>query len=458
MAPKKAARCKAVQGDESASSRQGGLLKPALDKSHILNEEGLNKVRQAAASKTNEWSSTKLKQAGAPLDQSGAHFYPIFLQTLFAGLGPPFSNFFRAVLEFYEIQLLHLHPNSVLILSIFAYLCEAYLGVRPSVAVFRHFYSLHLTAGDECSGCASFRFRDSSRGLFIPISRTGGNAVTSVTTEVEGFRSRWFFVDAGEVNAHYEVPDAPPAEQESWASVPLVGAGLVNLAQRLTQVREAGLTGQMVAKDFVARRLAPLQAHGEPMWMLSGREDKMRLNKVDLAPEVVNAIMEILFSSSDIPEPRVDFARAIHRFARTSVLKFVRAMPRFNEWGPEEETPTDPHDAPAPVGDAGMLEAPTGSNAGAGNAPGEPGSSAREAGASQAAPPEREILLIPSSDDEESSRGRYEPRTKAAHDRSAVSSREGTSREGGVEAPQGGAETSIPQPPRVLKRWIATDE
>ena len=56
------------------------------------------------------------------------------------------------ILEAYQIQLLHLHPNSILILAIFAYLCEAYVGIRPSVALFRSFYSLRSTAQNEQLG------------------------------------------------------------------------------------------------------------------------------------------------------------------------------------------------------------------------------------------------------------------------------------------------------------------
>ena len=51
-----------------------------------------------------------------------------FIDTLWAGLVPPFSKFFYAVLRNYRLQALHLHPNSVLLLSIFAYYCEAHAG------------------------------------------------------------------------------------------------------------------------------------------------------------------------------------------------------------------------------------------------------------------------------------------------------------------------------------------
>ena len=30
------------------------------------------------------------------------------------------------------------------------------MGVRPSVALFRHFFSLRFTAQDQCSACISF--------------------------------------------------------------------------------------------------------------------------------------------------------------------------------------------------------------------------------------------------------------------------------------------------------------
>ena len=50
------------------------------------------------------------------------------------------------------------------------------------------------------------------------------------------------------------------------------------LVGRLKMLRDAGLTGQMVAHDFVQRRIAPLQAHSRPVWMYSGPQERMRLH------------------------------------------------------------------------------------------------------------------------------------------------------------------------------------
>ena len=45
-----------------------------------------------------------------------------------------------AVLEAFGLRMLLLHPNAVLILATFAHTCEAFVGVMPSVALFRHYF------------------------------------------------------------------------------------------------------------------------------------------------------------------------------------------------------------------------------------------------------------------------------------------------------------------------------
>jgi hypothetical protein len=57
-----------------------------------------------------------------------------------AGLVPPLSSFFLMLLEFYGLQLQHLSPNSITLVAIFIHLCEMFVGVRPSVHLFRRFF------------------------------------------------------------------------------------------------------------------------------------------------------------------------------------------------------------------------------------------------------------------------------------------------------------------------------
>lgn len=103
----------------------------ALHYPGIINAEGLDKVRHLVGGANNECGPTRLKMAAARVvDFTDALIFIVFLS---AGLVPPFSSFFHAVLEHFQVHMLHLHPNMVLVLAMFAHLCEAFVGVMPSL-------------------------------------------------------------------------------------------------------------------------------------------------------------------------------------------------------------------------------------------------------------------------------------------------------------------------------------
>jgi hypothetical protein len=88
---------------------------------------------------------------------------------VFAGLVPPFSPFFLAILETYGIQAIHLHPKSVILLAVFTYACEAWIGIKPSVAYFHHLFSLWSSGLNQSSGCVSFIATAGMEGDFIDL-------------------------------------------------------------------------------------------------------------------------------------------------------------------------------------------------------------------------------------------------------------------------------------------------
>ncbi|KAE8788738.1 retrotransposon unclassified [Hordeum vulgare] len=102
--------------------------------------------------------------------------YPFFLHSVLAGLVSAFSSFFTGIMDHYGIQTLHLQPNSILLLSVFAFYCEAFVGLRPSVALFCHFFSLRLHDGARLWACVSF------------IAAQSGNLLLKAGKKVENFR------------------------------------------------------------------------------------------------------------------------------------------------------------------------------------------------------------------------------------------------------------------------------
>ena len=122
---------------------------------------------------------------------------------------------------------------------------------------------------------------------------------------------------------------APPRKWARWASADFEGPELDGVYECIRRLRVGGLTGQMVAKDFTRRRIAPLQQHSEPVWRYTGKEDRMRLCVDNLAREVLYPIMGILFATKEIPAPATHETKSLFNFTAESVEKHRRHLPSF---------------------------------------------------------------------------------------------------------------------------------
>ena len=127
-----------------SSAEPRPTIEPAVRRSLVLNQEAMDKVRPMLACSFNEWGRTVAWPASRARINWKTTKVPFFIDALWASLVPPFSAFFNAVLAHYQIHMLHLDPQSVTLLSVFAFVCEAMVGIAPSVALLRHFFSLHL--------------------------------------------------------------------------------------------------------------------------------------------------------------------------------------------------------------------------------------------------------------------------------------------------------------------------
>ena len=66
----------------------------------------------------------------------------LFVSFIRVGLCLPASAFLHRFLSYFGISLNHLTPNVVLHLSVFVHLCETFLGIPPSLSLFRYFFRL----------------------------------------------------------------------------------------------------------------------------------------------------------------------------------------------------------------------------------------------------------------------------------------------------------------------------
>ena len=161
------------------------------------------------------------------------------------------------------------HPNSVLLLSIFAYYCEAYLGVMPSVALLRHFFFLRVSEG-HIYGCANF------------IASGKANSISSTGKRADNIRSKWVMMDAKHADPCLALPTEVPRQGMGWPKAELVDERASSvLGQMMTDLkpgnaRAAKVTGIMLLREFLTLRVAPLQACA-PLWELEEEGNKTRL-------------------------------------------------------------------------------------------------------------------------------------------------------------------------------------
>jgi len=132
-------------------------MAPKKNKSKIEDEAVANLSTGWRKSKMSQVAVQELENMGLLLSQAVIQWragegenYPfedtletvVFRDFVERGLAVPVSEFFYALLQFWEIQLHHLTPQSILHLSIFTHFCKAFLGILPHFNLFQHFFIL----------------------------------------------------------------------------------------------------------------------------------------------------------------------------------------------------------------------------------------------------------------------------------------------------------------------------
>jgi hypothetical protein len=100
----------------------------------------------------------------------------------------PASRFMRAILHVYGVELHNLSPNSISQATIFAVVCEGYLGIDPHWDLWTHFFSAELFASPTGG-------EKGPRGSIFPPSlrpRTKGGSVGGSISEMTTGGSRRF--------------------------------------------------------------------------------------------------------------------------------------------------------------------------------------------------------------------------------------------------------------------------
>jgi hypothetical protein len=115
-----------------------------LPPSYYQTESDLRKLRKVIGWQYSAYD-LKMRHGLVSLANMQPGDFVVFSLYALSGLMPPLSSFFFMLLEHYGLQLPHLSPHSITMVSMFVHFCQMFVGVRPSVCLFRRFHVLHAT-------------------------------------------------------------------------------------------------------------------------------------------------------------------------------------------------------------------------------------------------------------------------------------------------------------------------
>ncbi|KAK1680348.1 hypothetical protein QYE76_041196 [Lolium multiflorum] len=208
------------------------------------------------------------------------------------GLSLPCSEFFLSVLNTYGLQPHNICPNSYLLLSNFATLCEGHLGIRPDVKLWQFFFRVKKETKDKAMvNCGSMTFMLRPGRMYPPHDSH---------ESVRYWNAGWFYEKKASVpNIHQGLPkfvNEPPEELASWSFVPSLAQTpiLEKAARRISWLVHDGLTGAQLTLSWFTRRIQPLRYSARLICAYTGADDLLRATRHDLPADSLNRRIKTL--------------------------------------------------------------------------------------------------------------------------------------------------------------------
>jgi hypothetical protein len=218
---------------------------------------------------------------GVTVPTEDTHESVVYVPFLICGLALPVSPFFRGLLDFYNLNLTHLNPNSILQISIFIHLCEVYLRILPHFGLWKYLY--HCRPGmdggqHQLVGGASLELRRRRKSEYLDIP---------LKDSIKGWCLEWFI----EENHCKSLPPRsgrqPDVRTPSWVESPTpskVTEAKVLLAE-VCLLKDRGLTAKLVVADFVFKNIQPLKDRAYPAYLYIGVNDSTRVTNKKIPTE-----------------------------------------------------------------------------------------------------------------------------------------------------------------------------
>jgi hypothetical protein len=206
------------------------------------------------------------------------------------GFGVPVHPFLQGLLLYYEIGICNLHPNSILLISTFIHLCEAYVGIEPHFDLFRYLFCLRkkgAVGGSKVAGGVYLNLRDGMKNHYLHCPWN-----TSLT---EWYR-KWFYVREEPGSSTFCDVGYIPEKRVSWTDRPEFDGQVADLMKLIDWSR---LDGLGVVGNFICRRVMPCQKRVHSAYEYAGSVDPTRMRPEILEKAEVQRLLNELFNFAD---------------------------------------------------------------------------------------------------------------------------------------------------------------
>jgi hypothetical protein len=188
------------------------------------------------------------------------------------------------LLYYYRLELVHLVPNSITVVSTFIHFCEAYLGILLHFLLWRYFFCVKST-GKRSGPVGDVMFNLTSGLKAEWIDR-------DLPDNTAGWRSEWFYIAD-------QIPGLPhrtghrPSKISEW-DLGLSTRELEDLKgilELVSDMKGQGVTGAAVARSFCCRMIQPIKDRVHPSYEYCGqsvptREVNRKVSKEEMAARV----------------------------------------------------------------------------------------------------------------------------------------------------------------------------
>jgi hypothetical protein len=227
-----------------------------------------------------EWRAT----AGKQFPSEDVKEQVVFASFFERGFNLPAGDFFRGLLYYYQLELVHLVPNSITIVSTFIHFCEVYLRISPYFLLWRYFFCVKSTGKRSGPvGAVMFNLRSGLKARWID---------TDIPDNTTGWRSEWFYIADQNPSLPRRTGHKPVKKNEWDLGLPSRDLnGLKPVLELASELKKQRVTGAAVARSFCRRMIQKIKDRVHPAYEYVGQSDPTRevnrkLSKKEMAARV----------------------------------------------------------------------------------------------------------------------------------------------------------------------------